>query len=643
MHIEDRKSGRNDRANIYISFSILILSSIILAAHANYYLPFISDDSLISLRYAERLLDGHGLSWTDGNPVEGYSNLLWILLIAAGGWFGIDLLTGVRILGLACMCMALGAFIYYRHIARLAHPAPTLIGSLIFALAAPVAVWAIGGLEQPLVACLLAWALVLSLQMVEKKERAAKYAWGASICLALLSIARLDGILFTVTALMGIVFVKGMNRYSLRLGLRLIVLPFIFYLGQLIFRLAYYGEWLPNPALVRISASWHRIDTGWTYLKTGVQTLSPISEIALLFILFSIFRWPRLGRRQLNRIVFLVIPACLWSCYLVLIGGDIFPAWRHFVPLVVIMALIVAEGASWFVHYTKSHVFKLPFYAFWALCLVWFVWFQFTDPDNQRAIHERWEWDGQVVGLMLKKGLHDARPLLAVTAAGCLAYWSGLPSLDMLGLNDYHIPRHPPEGFGRGVVGHELGDGKYVLSRKPDLVIFSGPHGSMKGFFISGVQMQAEHEFYEQYTPVRFEGRVPYKYQSLIWVRRYSRKIGIQQTDTSITVPAYLINGRRETIARLNEAGAFVISLSQDFPAAVDSLRLFPGSWSVNVDPPAGVRMVVHTGDKDEILFNAPPPDTFRLPDTSYVHIILIPEDTAEVEIEGLVFSRTQE
>jgi hypothetical protein len=45
----------------------------VLVVHAARLLPFLADDALISLRYAARLLDGHGLTWTDGETVEGYS------------------------------------------------------------------------------------------------------------------------------------------------------------------------------------------------------------------------------------------------------------------------------------------------------------------------------------------------------------------------------------------------------------------------------------------------------------------------------------------------------------------------------------------------------------------------------------------
>ena len=58
---------------------LLALAVACLVMRARGMLPFIADDAFISLRYARRLLDGHGLTWTDGQPVEGYSNLLWVL------------------------------------------------------------------------------------------------------------------------------------------------------------------------------------------------------------------------------------------------------------------------------------------------------------------------------------------------------------------------------------------------------------------------------------------------------------------------------------------------------------------------------------------------------------------------------------
>src|SRR3990172_4480211 len=45
-------------------------------------LAWVCDDSFISFRYAEHLIQGHGLVYNAGERVEGYSNLLWTLLVA---------------------------------------------------------------------------------------------------------------------------------------------------------------------------------------------------------------------------------------------------------------------------------------------------------------------------------------------------------------------------------------------------------------------------------------------------------------------------------------------------------------------------------------------------------------------------------
>src|SRR5687767_9783689 len=51
---------------------------------------WVQDDAYISFRYAQNLIEGHGLVWNVvGERVEGYSNFLWTLLIAAFMRFGV--------------------------------------------------------------------------------------------------------------------------------------------------------------------------------------------------------------------------------------------------------------------------------------------------------------------------------------------------------------------------------------------------------------------------------------------------------------------------------------------------------------------------------------------------------------------------
>ena len=127
------------------------------AAQASWPWPFFSDDSFISLRFSERLLQGDGLTWTDGERVEGYSNLLWVLLTAGLGALGLELVTAARLLGALCTAAALLA------LAAAARPrdprtaAVAGVAPLLVAASQPVLVWSLAGLEGPLLLALLTW------------------------------------------------------------------------------------------------------------------------------------------------------------------------------------------------------------------------------------------------------------------------------------------------------------------------------------------------------------------------------------------------------------------------------------------------------------------------------------------------------
>jgi len=159
VHAEDRvgSAAKSARERAWgAAAAVTALAALVL--HASSYLPFLADDALITLRYAERLLDGHGLTWTDGERVEGYSNLLWLLLTALLGSLGVELIDAVRMLGVSASGAAIVALLSAQRSSRSSTALPVLAGGLFVALSGPIAVWTVGGLEQPLVAALL-WAL----------------------------------------------------------------------------------------------------------------------------------------------------------------------------------------------------------------------------------------------------------------------------------------------------------------------------------------------------------------------------------------------------------------------------------------------------------------------------------------------------
>jgi len=652
---------RGEKRALAVPLILAALAFALLVAHACYYLPFLADDALISLRYSKRLLTGHGLTWTDGRPVEGYSNLLWVLSAAGIGRLGVDLILGVRILGFASAGLLFGAILYaYRatilrtapspyplpkgargiSLAVLSRSLPLIVALLTLATASPIAIWTIGGLEAILVAALLSWAIVLSYPVFARDDAPRRYPLAASAFLGLLCITRPDGALYTAAVVFALLLVKGIGRRTFRTALLLGALPAAFYLGQLAFRLAYYGQWIPNTARVKISPSWQHLSQGGQYVLRGFSAMGPVCLSAMVLgVLLLVQRRDRPARA---RMALLTVTFAAWSIYLVAISGDTFPGWRHLVPLVALMALMLAEATRWLIRHGGIRDGRRTVVCTLAVVFGASCYLQNTDTRNRKALTERWEWDGQVVGLMLKEGFGPQQPLLAVTACGCLPYWSELPSLDMLGLNDYYLPRHKPEGFGHGQLAHELGDGQYVLDRRPDLIVFAGPHGREKAHFLSGRQMQQQPEFYQRYTLATFEGLKPYPVRSLIYLRRESEKIGIQRSSDRIVVPGYLLNAHPETVVYLDRSGQFVVSVTPQTPAGIANLSLPPGRWKIDAEATAEVRVALRPAGEGIVLEAGPGGISFHHTGEAdrSVDVTLEAPSRQPVEVRRLVLDR---
>lgn len=543
-----------------------------LIVHARLYLPFISDDALISLRYAQRLLAGNGLTWTDGPPVEGYSNLLWVLLCAAAGAVGFDLIVAARVLGVAGMVAAVTALAWT---SRRRHAFPLLVALTLFVASAPIAVWSIGGMEQALVAALLAWAIAL-LYCAMQEAAPRRSVTGASVLLGLLCITRPDGFVFTVGALVAVVLVRGLKRDALVLCGRLIAFPLLLTAGQMVFRVWYYHDWLPNTARVKVAPSSTHLRGGLGYVAAGV-----LASAVLVGTATAVVRWA-----QRHKLVLLIALAAPWLGYLAIIGGDIFPAFRHMVPIVVVAAFAIDLGGQSLWERAGSRR-RAVFVATAVVLVGAHAVVQWHNAESVRARRERWEWYGKRVAEYLGGAFGKSRPLMAVTAAGCLPYWSGLPAVDMLGLNDRVIARRKPEDFGRGRLGHELGDGDYVLEQRPDIIFFGapGPGGGREPVFRAGREMVENEEFFREYVPVRVTAETPAPFSVWVWLRWDSDKVGASASENDIALPAYLLNGNPDTVNYLNVDGVPVTLVTPEHPAVLAHLAVPASDWEVVVTP----------------------------------------------------------
>lgn len=200
------------------------------------------DDSAITLAYARNLTRGIGLvSQVGDNPVEGFSNPLWVFLEALVmklfQWQSLSIprvLSCVLLFSLACHI-----FFRYRN-----DPLKLLVWQfavLLTILQPAVSIWSMSGLENGLLAFLI-FELLMHLM-----DNGCGNPWTISVLVAAMSLTRPDAILFAFTYPLCILLRQ--RRFDLDLFKKLfksVLVVVLCYGGYLIFRVAYFGELMPN-------------------------------------------------------------------------------------------------------------------------------------------------------------------------------------------------------------------------------------------------------------------------------------------------------------------------------------------------------------------------------------------------------------
>jgi hypothetical protein len=615
-----------------LALTITALCAGALLWQAREYMPFFVDDSFISLRYAWRLLHGHGLTWTDGERVEGYSDLLWVLLVAVGGLFSKGLIPVGRTLGVSATVLTILAVVHAYRPKRLVDALPALVGGLAIVLTGPVVAWSIGGLEQPLLTALVAWATVLAYRLAEGRAEG-RTASLVGVLLGLAAITRPDAALFAVTTSAALLLVTRFDSRVARAVFRMVVIASCFALAQLIFRRVYYGAWLPNTAHVKLALTAARVSQGWEYVGGAEPYLRSLVVLALAAA--AVAMTDRTSRR---RVAIPLASLVAWTAYVVVIGGDISPARRHLVVSIVLLAMVTAEGVH--VLARRGAGARVLAAAVAAFALVMLARAQRDDPEKKHAIDDTWVWTGRDVGRFLSRAFAREKPLVAVDAAGTLPYFAPeLPCLDMLGLNDRVIANiHPPD-FGTGFVGHELGNGDYILSRKPDLIAFHNSLGDEAPAWRGGKEMKLNPDFVRLYQFVTFEA--PGGVRTRLWVRREDGRIGVQRNEGEVVVPGYLFVGPTSVVADMDSAGRVGLRIDDGNRAFFRGVSLPPGRWSARVEASGDIEVSVAMRRWQATADGSPPDEIrFEVGEESVVSILVVAQH-GKAHLRRALFQRT--
>lgn len=195
---------------------------------------------------------------------------------------------------------------------------------------------------------------------------------------------------------------------------------------------------------------------------------------------------------------------------------------------------------------------------------------------------EHWELQGESLGLLLHQAFGAQQPLLSSDASGVVPFFAHVPVLDPLGLNDYHIAHETQRLRGHGWVGHELGDGKYILDQKPDLLLFRSLDGK-DALLPADEQIVQDPRFQQYYQPVRFDTPQPNSIRALMYLRRIDGKLGLQRSGNNLLVPGYLAKVDLQNSVHMVDGKATLV-IAAKHQTVFEQLPVEPGSWKLQLD-----------------------------------------------------------
>ncbi len=304
------------------------------------------DDAYISFRYAFNLTHGHGLVFNPGQRVEGESNPMWVLLLAAAHMADLPLPAASYVLGVLSLLATVGL----THVLSIRLGLSPLIASITtatVALSTDLVAGATMGLEGGLYAALLLAVVLL---------------WNAegrlvSVCLVLailgLAATRPEGIVIgTVLSLARLAGPSAWHRPPRLLG-STAALGGIALLE--LTRHWYYGSWVPTSVTAKRDIGYSPLNSAVYHVPDGaayflVRGGAPLVLAVLSALLAATALWRSYTERQKRT----ALSPLVWPASLALILGLLLP---------------LLSGGDW-MPYARLLTPYLPLAAVLSVCLV---------------------------------------------------------------------------------------------------------------------------------------------------------------------------------------------------------------------------------------------------------------------------------
>jgi len=467
---------------------LLILFCFVIYYHLTSEYNFIQDDSYISFRYADNFVNGNGLVFNLGERVEGFTSFFWIMLLSIIKLLNLDLEFWSQVLSFS---FGLGVITTTYFIAKILLPSS---GNIIFdlilftlpsyliAISGGFAYWSISGMETTLFILLLMFGFLFLL----KSRENTKSNYIATTFFLLSALTRPEGYYFLLVYFVYRFFIIRKHTVSIKpiIG-REIVFAFIPFLLFFLFRLIYYGYPLPNTFYAKAGISQFFLRRGFEYFLEFAKAnlLYGVLFVVPIILLFDFKKYS--AQLWLWGISFTYIVA------IILIGGDVLPFHRLFLPVLPIIYILFVASAVYLTSYLGNVFQKNIVTSVIILAVLFIGYINFKNEQPKlNDIH------ATELGLVYKMKIYakwvneqqkdNNNVTVALSTIGAFSYFSNTRIIDLLGLTNEYIAHNPAEMKGisepatRNWVERTY-NAEYVLSQKPDYIIF--PAGAKPSAF----------------------------------------------------------------------------------------------------------------------------------------------------------------
>ena len=313
-----------------VIISLLILLALFAIFFVNFNIPPFEDAAML-MRYADHLAHGYGIVWNIGqHPVDGATDFLFMVSVAALMKIGIPLGRAVRVLGLFSVA-ALTLLIYFvnRKLWK-SHIVFAALSALYLAVGTGLT-YVAAYFGTPFFALFAAFTWTLSLILIQKENPPLRLSFLFAFCGLITGLIRPEGVILASLMMISIIVMKGWRASAKTIAV--FVSVFLILGGAyFIWRWNYFGYPLPNPFYKKGGGLLH-----WDGLQASFTNLFSMCGIFLLAYLIGF----RLSKTARQTIAFLVPVIGFASAFILLSNETNFGGRFQYVLLPIVLL-------SWF-------------------------------------------------------------------------------------------------------------------------------------------------------------------------------------------------------------------------------------------------------------------------------------------------------